>query len=91
MFTGRRFVKYASLTRIKLINSMPYYAQASGQVKAINKTIISLIKKYIGRQLRNWHNTVGQVLWAYRNSPKDSTKNTPYKLGMGMMLFFLST
>ena len=73
MFIGRRFVEYATSRRIKLITSTPYYAQINGQVKAVNK-------KHVGRQSRNWHNTLGQVLWAYRNSPKDLTKNTPYKL-----------
>ena len=51
--------------------------------KAIDKTIINLIKKHGCRQPHNWHNTLGQVLRAYRNSPKDSTKNTPYKLVYG--------
>ena len=53
MFMGRRVVDYASTWMIKMITSTPYYAQANGQVEAVNKTIISLIKKQVRRQPRN--------------------------------------
>ena len=62
---------------------MLYYAQAKRKVEAINKTIINLIKRHVGRQPHNWLNKLGQVLWAYRNSPKDSIRNMSYKLGYG--------
>ena len=49
MFTGRKVVKYANLRNIKLITLTPYYAQANGYVEAVNKTIVDLIKKNVGR------------------------------------------
>jgi transposase InsO family protein len=33
--------------KIRLLNSSPYYAQANGQAKSSNKTLIKLIKKKI--------------------------------------------
>nr|KYP61229.1 Pro-Pol polyprotein [Cajanus cajan] len=80
VFTGRKFSQYAQSRGIKLITSTPYYAQANGQVEAANKVMIGLIKKHISSKPRNWHETLVQVLWAYRNSPRDVTKTTPYKL-----------
>ena len=65
------------------MTSTPYYAQANGQVEAANKIIIGLIKKHIGRQPKNWHNTLEQILWTYRNSSRESTGTTPYKLVYG--------
>nr|KYP59339.1 Pro-Pol polyprotein [Cajanus cajan] len=65
---------------IKLVTSTPYYAQANGQVEAANKIVISLIKKHISSKPRRWHETLVQVLWAYRNSPRDARKTTLYKL-----------
>nr|KYP49086.1 hypothetical protein KK1_029208 [Cajanus cajan] len=62
------------------MTSTPYYAQVNGQVEAANKIVISLIKKHISSRPRNWHETLVQVLWAYRNLPRDATKTTPYKL-----------
>lgn len=65
MFTSPRVLEYASSRDIKIAMSTPYYAQANGQVEAVNKVIISLIKKHTRRHPRNWHNTLSQVLWAY--------------------------
>nr|KYP56205.1 Pro-Pol polyprotein [Cajanus cajan] len=69
MFTGRKVAQYAQSRGIKLVTSTPYYAQANGQVEAANKLIISLIKKHISGKPRRWHETLVQILWAYRNSP----------------------
>ena len=49
----------------------------------MNKIIIGLIKKHIGRYPKSWHSTLEQVLWACRNSPRESTGTTPYKLVYG--------
>nr|KYP42718.1 Pro-Pol polyprotein [Cajanus cajan] len=83
VFTGRKVAQYAQSRWIKLITSTPYYAQANRQIEAANKLIISLIKKHISKKPRNWHETLVQVLWAYRNSPRDAIKTTPYKLVYG--------
>ena len=50
VFTGRKVVQYANEMKFKMLNSTPYYAQANGQVEAMNKIIISLIKKHIGKK-----------------------------------------
>lgn len=43
MFTRRQVQNYAESRRIKLLISSQYYAQANGQVEAVNKVIINLI------------------------------------------------
>jgi len=63
-------VQYASSRNIKLVTCTPYYTQANGQVEAINKILISLIKKQVGQKPRSWHESLDQVLWVYQNSPK---------------------
>ena len=69
--------------KIKLLNSTLYYAQSNGQVEAVNKTIISLIKKHVGKKPKTWHETLNQILWAYRNAPKVATGSSPYRLVYG--------
>jgi hypothetical protein len=59
-------VRYVNSRNIKLLTSTLYYAQANGQVEAINKILINLIKKNIKDKPRNWHETFTQVFWAYR-------------------------
>ncbi|CAJ2652869.1 unnamed protein product [Trifolium pratense] len=75
--------EFARQTGFKLLTSTPYYAQANGQVEAANKIIIGLIRKHIAQKLRNWNKTLNQVLWACRNSPKESTNSTPFRLTYG--------
>lgn len=58
VFTRNKVVDYTSGKGIKLLTSTPYYAQTNGQLKVTNKVIIALIKKHIGWQPRNWHNTL---------------------------------
>ena len=41
MFIGRKIVKYVATRILKMVTSTPYYAQANGQVEAVNKTIIA--------------------------------------------------
>ena len=47
-------------------------AQANGQVEAANKNIISIIKRKTKRKPKNWHEVLGEALWACRTSPKHS-------------------
>ncbi|CAJ2651685.1 uncharacterized protein LOC123895384 [Trifolium pratense] len=70
---------FAEQAGLRLMTSTPYYAQANGQVEAVNKVIIGLIKKHIAQKPKNWHRTLDQVLWACRNSPKESTGSTPFR------------
>ncbi|KAK2436540.1 protein NYNRIN [Trifolium repens] len=83
VFTGRKMQEFAQEVGFRLLTSTPYYAQANGQVEAANKVIINLIKKHIAQKPRNWHKTLDQVLWACRNSPKESTNTTPFQLTYG--------
>ncbi|KAK2396595.1 protein NYNRIN [Trifolium repens] len=83
VFTGRKMQEFAQEIGFRLLTSTPYYAQANGQVEAANKIIINLIRKHIAQKTRNWHKTLDQVLWACRNSPKESTNTTPFRLTYG--------
>jgi len=83
VFTSQKMVQFANQTGFKLLTSTPYYAQANGQVEAANKNLITLIKKNIEDNPKSWHNILGQTLWAYRTSPKESTKTTPFRLTFG--------
>jgi len=76
-------VKFVENTGFKLLTSTPYYAQANGQVEAANKNVISIIKRKTKRKPKNWHEVLGEALWACRTSLKESTKTTPFRLTFG--------
>jgi hypothetical protein len=46
-------------------NSMPYYPQANGQVEAINKVLITMLRRMIGIHKTSWHTMLFLTLWAY--------------------------
>ena len=78
MFTSEEFRDFAASMWIKLLNSSPYYTQANGQAEASNQILIKLIKKKIEEQLRKWHLTLNEALWAYRMACHGSIKSPPY-------------
>jgi hypothetical protein len=63
---------------------MPYYPQANGQVEAINKVLITMIRLMIGIHKTSWHTMLFSALWAYRTSVKSTTGFMPFLLVYGM-------
>ena len=57
-----------------------YNAPANGLVEAFNKTLCNLLKKIFDKSKRDWHERVGEALWAYRTP----TQATPYSLVYGV-------
>jgi len=83
VFTGQKMVKFAENTGFKLLTSTPYYAQANGQVEAANKNLISIIKRKTKSKPKNWHEVLGEALWACRTSPKESMNTALFRLTFG--------
>jgi hypothetical protein len=69
--------------KIKLLSSLAYYAQASGQEESSNKTLIKLIKKKIEENPKRWHEILLEALWAHRISKHSATNVTPFELVYG--------
>jgi hypothetical protein len=83
VFISEEFRKLAADMGIKLIRSSPYYAQANGQAKASNQSLIKLIKRKIDEHPRRWHEVLSEALWAHRISCHGATKTSPYHLVYG--------
>ena len=64
--------------------STHYYPQANGQVEAINKVLITMIQRTIGKHKKDWHLMMLSSLWAYWTSAKTSTSFTPFQLVYGL-------
>ncbi|KAL0444703.1 UNVERIFIED_CONTAM: hypothetical protein Slati_2193000 [Sesamum latifolium] len=65
-------------------NSSMYYAAANGLAEAFNKTLCSLLKKVVVKSMRDWHERIGEGLWAYRTTVRTPTQSTPYALVYGV-------
>lgn len=67
-------------SNIKLSFASVHHPQSNGQVEAVNKTIINILKRKIGDNPKTWEDTIPEVLWAY----KTATGQTPYILAFGL-------
>jgi hypothetical protein len=80
LFMSHQVREFAELLKIKLLSSSSYYAQANGQTKFSNKTLLKLIKKKMEKNPKRWHEVLSEALWAYHISKDCSTKVTPFEL-----------
>ncbi|KAL0300167.1 UNVERIFIED_CONTAM: hypothetical protein Scaly_2567500 [Sesamum calycinum] len=61
-----------------------YYAAANGFAEAFNKTLYNILKKLVAKSKRDWHERIGEALWAYRIIVRTPTQATPYALIYGV-------
>ena len=64
--------------------SSMYHAPANGLAEAFNKTLCNLLKKVVAKSKRDWHDRLGEALWAYRTTYKTPTQSTPFALVYGV-------
>jgi len=61
-----------------------YHALANGLAEAFNKTLYNLLQKVVTKSKRDWHDRLGEALWAYRTTYKTPTQSTPFALVYGV-------
>ncbi|KAK4385669.1 hypothetical protein Sango_2690900 [Sesamum angolense] len=66
--------------KLILGNSSIYYVATNGLAEAFNKTLCNLLKKVVAKSKRDWHERIGEALWAYRTTVRTPTQATPYAL-----------
>ena len=71
--------------KLGIINrySTPAYPQGNGQAEAINKVIVSGLKKMLDDAKGKWVEELPHVLWMYRTTPRRSTGETPLSMTYG--------
>ncbi|CAM8947778.1 unnamed protein product [Rhodiola kirilowii] len=70
--------------KFKQYKSSMYNAPTNGLAEAFNKTLCNLLKKVVGKSKRDWHEKIGEALWAYRTTYRTPTQATPYALVYGV-------
>ena len=68
----------------KQYKSSMYNAPTNGLVEAFNKMLCNLLKKVVECSKRDWHEKIGEALWAYRTTYRLPTQATSYSLVYGV-------
>ena len=82
-FDSKFFRRYCCELGIINKYSTPTYPQGNGQVEAVNKVIVSGLKKRLDDAKGRWMKELPHVLWAYRTTPHRSTEETPFSMSYG--------
>ena len=77
-FDSRAFHEFCSNLDIRNRYSSPAYPQGNGQAEAVNS-----LKRRLEGAKGNWAKELPNVLWAYRTTPRRSTRETPFSLTYG--------
>ena len=83
-FDNSTFKTFCSELNIKNLYYTPRYPQSNGQAEATNKTLLSALKKRLEKTKGKWVKELPDVLWAYRTTPKQPIRNTPFALAYGV-------
>ena len=69
---------------IKKLNTTSYHPQCDGMVERFNRTLKTMLRKHAAKFGVQWDKYLYGVLWAYRNTPHESTGEKPSFLLFGM-------
>ncbi|CAM8989666.1 unnamed protein product [Rhodiola kirilowii] len=83
-FSNKLMTSLCEKFKFKQYKSSMYNAPANGLAEAFNKTLCNLLRKVVGKSKRDWHEKIGEALWAYRTTYKTPTQATPYALVYGV-------
>ena len=62
---------------VKKLNTTAYHPQCDGMVERFNRTLKSMLRKHAAKYGTQWDTYLHGVLWAYRNTPHESTGEKP--------------
>ncbi|KAL2082862.1 hypothetical protein ACEWY4_020635 [Coilia grayii] len=68
---------------IKGIKTTPYHPQTDGLVERFNKTLKSMLRKFVSDSGSDWDDWLPYLLFAYREVPQASTGFSPFELLYG--------
>ena len=65
------------------LNPTAYHPQCDSMVECLNRTLKGMLRKHAAKFGVQWDRYLSGVLWAYRNTPHEATKEKPSYLLFG--------
>ena len=82
-FFANLMMELYQLLGVQKLNSTAYHPQSDGLVERFNRTLLNMLAKSAADDRREWDTRLPYVLFAYRTSPQESTRYSPYYLLYG--------
>ena len=82
-FLSDLVLEVCKLFDIKKVNTSGYHPQTNGLCERFNSTLIQMLSKTVERYGHDWDRHLSYVLYAYRVSVQESTKESPFFLLYG--------
>ena len=79
-FLSHLIADVCQLLGIKKVNTTAYHPQTDGLVERFNHTLTDMLAKTVEKGRRDWDNRLPYVLFAYRASPQESSRESPFFL-----------
>ena len=76
------------LLGITKLNMTTYHPQCNGMIECMNRTLDAILRKHVAKFGGQWDTYLPGVLWAYQNTPHESTHEKPSFLLYGIDLSF---
>ncbi len=82
-FMSRTIRKLYGLLGIKSVRTSVYHPQTYGLVERFNRTLKTMIRKFVHEDAKNWDKWLEPLLFAVREVPQASTGFSPFELLYG--------
>ena len=82
-FTADVMKEVSRLLSIRQLTSTPYNPKCNGLVERFNGTIKQMLKRMTEERPKDWDRYLGPLLFAYRETPQESTGFAPFELLFG--------
>lgn len=82
-FTSSLLKEVYSMLGIQGVKTSPYHPQTDGLVERFNKTLKSMLRKFVNDSGSDWDQWLPFLLFAYREVPQASTGFSPFQLLYG--------
>uniref|UniRef100_A0A8C6LCR8 ribonuclease H n=1 Tax=Nothobranchius furzeri TaxID=105023 RepID=A0A8C6LCR8_NOTFU len=82
-FTSKLLREVYALLGVTGIKTSPYHPQTDGLVERFNKTLKSMLRKFVKNSGKDWDHWLPFLLFAYREVPQASTGLSPFQLLYG--------